>query len=98
MLDKLRYEILPYLKVRLLFWWWVVRYGGVRSIPREVLAERMERNIERMRENLMNALRALPDDATEEERQMVLNAIGKSNEIARLYREGIAQEREHENS
>ncbi len=79
---------LLYLKVRGLFFWWALRYGGAKNIPRELLEERMEQNIKQMKASLMDALRALPDDATDEERQMLLDTIKKSNEIEHIYREG----------
>jgi hypothetical protein len=89
MFDKLRYEIFPYLKVRAMFLWWTIRYGGAKNIPPELLAERMEKSIARMKQALQDALRALPDDATEEERQMLFDTIREHDEIERMYREGV---------
>jgi hypothetical protein len=86
MFDKVKYELWPYLKVRSLFFWWAFRYGGVKNIPPEILRERMEKNIEKTRESLQNALRAMPEDATDEERDMLLDAIHENNEVERLYR------------
>lgn len=94
MLPTFIQNVSLYIKVRGLFLWWTLRYGGVKNIPPELLAERMERNIERMKDSLMNALRALPDDATDEERQMLLDVIKESNEIERIYREGQREKRQ----
>ena len=79
--------------MRTVFAWWIIRYGGAKNIPPGLLAARMEKNIERMRENLHNALRVLPDDTTEEERQMLFDAIHESKEVERLYREGMKKDR-----
>ena len=87
MWQKLRYEIWPVIKVYTLFTWWRIRYGGAKNIPPELLRERTERSIENMREQLHEALRALPDDATDEERQQLLDAIKENEEIAEMYRE-----------
>lgn len=94
MWDRIKYEFLPFLKVRVIFTWWAVRYGGVKNIPPQKIAARMERNIQRTRESLYNALRAIPTDATDEERQMLLDAIREADEIERIYREGL-KNREH---
>lgn len=64
-----------------------------KKIPPKLLAARMETNITRMNDGLMNALRALPEDATEEERQMLLDTISESKDIEHLYREGIGKEK-----
>jgi hypothetical protein len=87
MFRKIKYEIWPYLKVRLLFFWWIIRYGGARNIPREMLRKKTEDNILRMKESLMNAIRAIPDNATEEERQMLFDAVRECGEVERLYQE-----------
>ena len=94
MFDTLRYQLLPYLKVRLLFTWWSIRYGGVKNIPSEKLAERMEYNITRTRESLYNALRVMPDDVTEEERQELLDTIREFDEVERIYRQGQRRDEE----
>jgi len=89
MFRKVQYEIWPFVKVYAMFTWWRIRYGGAKNIPPELLQRRMEQNIESIRENLYNALRVLPEDATEEERQILLDAIQESQDVERLYREGI---------
>jgi len=85
--NNFRYGFLPYLKVRTIFLWWSVRYGGSNNIPREIIAARMEKNIEHTRESLLNARRALPEDATKEDREMLLKTISEHDEIERIYRE-----------
>jgi len=93
MFNKLRYEILPYIKARLVFGWWVLWYGGAKNIPPELLWRRMEKNLECMRDNLNNALRALPDDATDEERRKLLDAILESKKLESAYHESITKQK-----
>lgn len=87
MWGKIHYHIFPYLKVRLQFLWWQIKYHGDRKELGKMLHEKMERNIEKTRENLHNALRVMPTDVDEAERHMLLEAIRKHEEIAQMYRE-----------
>ncbi len=92
LLEQIRYGFLPYVKVRGLFLWWTIRYGGAKNIPPELLIKRMEKNIERTRESLQNALRAMPDDTTKEERDMLFKAIHESEKLERIYRDGLKKD------
>ena len=65
----------PFLKVKLIYFWWIVKYGGKKNIPPELIFARMQTSMERMNKNLMEALRHLPSDAGEEEQQKVVTLV-----------------------
>jgi hypothetical protein len=81
--DFLLYRLWPMMKVRGRFYWWVVRYGGRRNIPPEVVFGSMLANMERLEENLQQALRAMPSDTPEEDRKMLLSALSKTQAMRR---------------
>ena len=81
MMHFLKYEIWPVIKVRLTFWWWVVKYRGKKNIPPELIFERMAKSMARMSESLQGALRVIPPDADPEEIKELINVIRKANEL-----------------
>ena len=74
--DFIAYTIWPALKTRAMFWWWIVKYGGKKNIPRELLFEKISGGVEKMRENLMQAFRHMPEETTEEEKQELMKLLG----------------------
>lgn len=90
--THLRYTLWPRVKVRGTYALLALRYGGVRKIPPEVVAQQMQKSVERMEQNLKNALRALPDDVDEEERRLLLTAIGQSEKL-KAHAEQLGSER-----
>ncbi len=77
----LKYQLWPVIKVRLTFWWWVLKYGGKKNIPPELIFERMAKSMARMNENLQGALRAIPLDADPEEVKELINLIRTAGEL-----------------
>lgn len=79
----LRYEKWPKVKVRVRFYWWIVRYRGKKNIPREVVFGSMAKSLERMNDNLEKALQAGADDpdANGDELREVLTAMEKAVEL-----------------
>ncbi|HEY4508412.1 MAG TPA: hypothetical protein VJJ55_02020 [Candidatus Paceibacterota bacterium] len=81
------YTLWPWLKVKTRYWWWVIRYGGKKNIPPELIFGQMEKSMARMKENLMQALRNFPKELGEEDKQMLLDAIGKAEEMDKAQQE-----------
>jgi hypothetical protein len=81
MINFLKYTVWPVVKVRLTYWWWIVKYGGKKNIPRELIFGRISGSMERMRENLMRALRCMPGDTSEEDKKELLDLIRASDEM-----------------
>ncbi|MEK7208550.1 MAG: hypothetical protein AAB699_03340 [Patescibacteria group bacterium] len=87
MLDYLKFTLWPTVKVKSRYYWWVIRYCGKRNIPPELIFGQIAKSMERMKENLMQALRHLPPDMGAEEKKTLLDAIGKADELDKKQRE-----------
>lgn len=87
LMNYITYTLWPWLKVKTRYWWWVLKYGGKKNIPPELIFGQMEKSMERMKENLMQALRHFPEELGGEEKQMLLDAIGKAEELSKAQRE-----------
>jgi len=72
-------------KVRLIYWWWIIKYGGKKNIPPELIFGKISGNIERMRENLTQAFRYMPDDASESEKKELLDLIRKTDDLEKAF-------------
>ncbi len=71
---KLRYLIWPMVRVRLKFWWWTIRYGGKKNIPKRVIFQALADSMKRTVDNFKKAQMAMPDDVPEEERLQMREA------------------------
>ena len=80
-IEKIKYELWPYLKTRGYFWWWVIKYGGKKKIPPEVIFSQMAKSIERLNQNLHCARSAMMDDASKEEMGEIYDVIKKVEEM-----------------
>lgn len=79
--ETVKYEIWPALKVRLIYWWWIIKYGGKKNIPPELIFGRINKSMARISENLMDALKTMPPDATEDEKKELINLIRETGEL-----------------
>lgn len=77
MFNYIKYEFWPFMKTRLYFWWWVIKYGGKKNIPREVIFAQMAKSMERLNQNLHCARAAMMDDASKEEMGEIYDVIRK---------------------
>lgn len=85
MLTEFWYKITGYLKPRLKVLWWSVKHGGKDNIPEELFIENIEKTMESLNESLKEALRAMPEDLSEEERQELFALISKSEDLEREF-------------
>ena len=81
MFQFLKYSVWPAVKVRFTYWWWMVRYGGKKNIPPELIFGKMNSSMERMRENLMQALRHMPPDISEGEKKELLDLLRTADQL-----------------
>lgn len=58
-----------------------MKYGGKKNIPRDLVFGKMTESMERMQENLMEALRRMPADMGEDEKKELLDLIRTSAEL-----------------
>jgi len=87
MISFIKYSLWPAVKVRGIYWWWILKYGGKKNIPPELIFGAMERSMQRMDENIKNALRAMPEDASEEEQQMMRDLLRESARLEQMRKE-----------
>lgn len=62
-----RYETWPWIKVKIIYWWWIIRYGGKKNIPLELIFGQITKSIEDFKENLEKAFSFSKDDMSKEE-------------------------------
>jgi len=94
-MNYLKYTFWPAVKVRFTYWWWIVRYGGKKNIPPELIFGKISGSMERMRENLMQAFRHMPDDISEEEKKELLKAIAAAD-LEKNFKQ-VKQKKQHSN-
>jgi ribosomal protein S1 len=80
-MDYLKYVLWPALKVRLRYWWWIVKYRGKRNIPKEVVFDALTKSLERMNENLMAAYREMPEDMSDEDKKLLFESLQKGKAL-----------------
>ena len=80
-MNFVEHTLWPALKVRLRYWWWIVKYRGKKNIPREVVFGAMSKSLERMNENLMAAYREMPDDMSAEDKKILFESIQKAKDL-----------------
>lgn len=76
-MNFIAHHILSWMKVRLTYWWWIVKYGGKKNIPRELIFLKMTESVSRLADNLEAARRAMPPDANQEETKTLIDIIRK---------------------
>ena len=77
MFDFIKYSFWPAIKVRAIYFWWIMKYRGKKNIPPELIFNQMQKNMEGLSKNLMDAFRAMPNDVPEDERKQMIEALQK---------------------
>ena len=80
-MNFLKYRLWPWFKVRLTYWWWIIKYRGKKNIPRAVVFGQMTKSMAQMSENLEHALRAMPPDNTPKETRELIDLIRTAKEL-----------------
>lgn len=80
-MDMIRHTVWPFIKTRPMYWWWILKYGGKKNIPPELVFGKTDETMDSLMENIMNAARAEPPDMTGEERKQFRDLIMKINEL-----------------
>jgi len=86
-MDFIRHTIWPWVKVKIIYWWWIIKYRGKKNIPPELIFGRIIKNIERMKENLEKAFSLGKDDMTKEELLNFHKIMDKADELERKINE-----------
>ncbi len=81
----IRYVAWSWLKVRLRFYWWIIKYGGKKNIPVEVVFGAMASSIGRLVDDLENAERVSSGNEPEAERRRLGQALEQARELERRF-------------
>jgi len=66
-----------------MYWWWIVKYGGKKKIPHDLVFKKIEETMQSFKDDLMQAVRYSPEDMTEEERKEFIKILEKTGELSR---------------
>lgn len=80
-MNFIKYKVWPYVKVKMIYWWWVVKYGGKKNIPPDLVYNQMEKSFKKLNENLFAALRLTPDKIDKGEQKQINELLSKMNEL-----------------
>ena len=80
-MNYLRCTLWPVVKVKCIYFWWVIKYGGKRNIPPELMFKQIEKSMARFAESMEQALRAMPPDMSDGEKGEVIDLMGLSKRL-----------------
>ncbi|OGZ65340.1 MAG: hypothetical protein A3C50_01410 [Candidatus Staskawiczbacteria bacterium RIFCSPHIGHO2_02_FULL_43_16] len=75
MLHFIKFEIWPWVKVKTIYYWWIIKYGGKKNIPRELIFQKLQENMESMTKNIVDAVRVSPENQMDEEEKKITREI-----------------------
>lgn len=84
-MGYIRYNLWPTIRVRLRYLWWVIKYGGKKNIPKELVVEQVMKNMRNLNENLMGALRHIPENVSDKEKRELFDLIREAGELEREF-------------
>lgn len=88
MIDLIKFKVWPVVKVKTLYWWWIIKYGGKKNIPPEVVLGSMEKAMKDVLSSVEQAFRLVDSDASPEEKEIAAATFAKvqelQDEVARL--------------
>ena len=84
MMNFLKFTIWPWVKTRLIYWWWIVKYEGKKNIPPEVIFNKLEETAESLADDIQDAVRVSPiEEMTEGERLRMREVSMKVSDFVR---------------
>ncbi len=81
MMNLLKFTIWPWVKVKLIYWWWIIKYRGKKNIPPEVIFKKLEETAASLTNDIRDAVRVSSDEMNEEERLKMREALMKISEF-----------------
>lgn len=75
-MNYLRYRLWQFIKVKCIYVWWILRYGGKKNIPPELIFKQMEKSMARFSENMQHAFRTMPPNMSDGEKGQVVDLMG----------------------
>ncbi len=80
-MDTIQHKIWPAVKMRLIYWWWILKYRGKKNIPPELIFGKLEETMKSLSDNVLKAIQASPENMSEEERKMAHDLLTKLQEF-----------------
>lgn len=93
-MDYIKYNIWPFVKVKCVYFWWVLKYGGKKNIPSELIFGQLEKLMKRFAENMEQAFRHMPTDLDDSEKGEVINLMGLAKKLEEGMKELESEKRE----
>ena len=80
-MDYLKYTLWPLIKVKCIYFWWIIKYGGKKNIPPELIFGRLEKSMKRFAENMEQAFRHMPAAMSASEKGEVIDLMGLAKRL-----------------
>lgn len=85
-MDFIKHNFWPLIKVKIIYWWWIVKYGGKKKIPHDLVLKKIEETMQSFKDDLMQVVRHSPEDMSEEERKEFMKIIEKTGDLSREFK------------
>ena len=80
-MGYLKYTLWPFVKVKCIYFWWVLKYGGKRNIPPNLIFGQIEKSMARFTENMQQAFRHIPADMSDAEKGEIVSLMGLAKKL-----------------
>ena len=77
----------PIVKTRIIYWFWIIQYGGKKNIPPEVVFGKLNETMESLLSNIQEAIKVSSTDMSEEERLVVRELMMKTANLKKEVRD-----------
>lgn len=67
----------PFLKAKIIYWFWIIKYRGKKNIPPEVVFGKLNETMESLLGNIQEAIKVSPENMSEKERMMARELMMK---------------------
>ncbi|MDP3696874.1 MAG: hypothetical protein Q8R55_02470 [Candidatus Taylorbacteria bacterium] len=80
-MNFIKYTIWPTVKVKAIYWWWIIKYGGKKNIPPDMIFGKIGANLQGIKNNLMDAIRVSPGKMDKKEMDYFMQIMEKLGEL-----------------
>lgn len=86
-MDYLKYNVWPFIKVKCIYFWWVIRYGGKKNIPPELIFGQLQKSMKRFSESMEQAFRHMPGNLSDSEKGEMIDMMGIAKQLEEKIKE-----------
>lgn len=79
--DFIKFNLWTTIKVRTMYFWWIIKYRGKKNIPPELVFDQMAKTMNSLTEDIFNAVKATPEDVSGEEKEIMRDVLMKLGEF-----------------